>query len=502
MSTHRLVLTVFLSYILLTFASTDYIPKADDKDVIVHLKGRNFTHVVNNNNHVVVQFYAPWCSHCKTLAPEYSSAAMQLKADGVDVVFAKVDATEDIDLAHQYGVQGFPTVYFFVDGGHKRYSGSPTRDAIVTWIKKKTGSGVYNLTTADEAQKILTSYEKVVLAFLNSLTGPESAELASAARLEDDVNFYQTVNPNIAKLFKIDTQAKRPALVLLKKEVEKVTYFDGEFTKPAIAEFVFANKHPLITAFTKHNAALIFQSQIKKQLLLFATSKNSALVLPIFTQAAKLFKGKIMFVYVRLDRDDVSKIVASYLGVTESAPKVIAYTVHEDSGKFILDGEVTLEKLKAFGDDFLQDKLINPLQKSDPIPETNDGDVKIVVGDNFDQIVLDESKDVLLQIYAPGCDRCQSLEPIYNKLAQHLRSIESIVIAKMDGTTNKHPRAKVIASSDEFPTIVFFPAGNKNLDPLTVDTDYTLMEVYKFLKKNAAIPFKLQKSTSSPKDEL
>ncbi|XP_074287553.1 protein disulfide isomerase-like 1-4 [Silene latifolia] len=465
MPTHELVLTVFLSYILLTFASTDYIPKADDKDVIVHLKGRNFTNVVNNNNHVVVQFYAPWCSHCKTLAPEYTSAAMQLKADGVDVVFAKVDATEDRDLAHQYGVQGFPTVYFFVDGGHKRYSGQPTRDAIVTWIKKKTGSGVYNLTTTEEAQNILTSYEKVVLAFLNSFTGPESAELASAARLEDDVNIYQTTNPNIAKLFKIDAQAKRPALVLLKKEVEKVTYFDGEFTKSAIAEFVFANKHPLITAFTKHNAALIFQSQIKKQLLLFATSKNSALVLPIFTQAAKFFKGKIMFVYVRLDRDDVSKTVASYLGVTENAPKVIAYTVHEDSEKFILDGEVTLEKLMDFGDDFLKDKL-NPFQKSDPVPERNDGDVKIVVGDNFDQIVLDESKDVLLQIYAPGCDHCQSLEPIYNKLAQHLRSIKSIVIAKMDGTTNKHPRAK----SDEFPTILFFPAGNKSLDPITMST--------------------------------
>jgi protein disulfide-isomerase A1 len=35
------------------------------------------------------------------------------------------------------------------------------------------------------------------------------------------------------------------------------------------------------------------------------------------------------------------------------------------------------------------------------------------------------------------------LEPIYNKLAKHLRSIDSIVIAKMDGTQNEHPRAKV-----------------------------------------------------------
>lgn len=111
----------------------------------------------------------------------------------------------------------------------------------------------------------------------------------------------------------------------------------------------------------------------------------------------------------------------------------------------------------------------------------NDGDVKIVVGNNFDEIVLDESKDVLLevcyiivegsiqillfdlifvggysnysnllmqfflQIYAPWCGHCQALEPTYNKLAKHLRSIESLIIAKMDGTTNEHPRAKVIS---------------------------------------------------------
>lgn len=50
----------------------------------------------------------------------------------------------------------------------------------------------------------------------------------------------------------------------------------------------------------------------------------------------------------------------------------------------------------------------------------------------------------LIQIYAPWCGHCQSLEPTYNKLAKHLRGIESLVIAKMDGTTNEHPRAKVI----------------------------------------------------------
>jgi hypothetical protein len=59
----------------------------------------------------------------------------------------------------------------------------------------------------------------------HNLQGAESDELAAASKLEDGVNFYQTVIPNVAKLFHIDPNVKRPALVLLKKEEEKLNYF-------------------------------------------------------------------------------------------------------------------------------------------------------------------------------------------------------------------------------------------------------------------------------------
>ncbi|KAL2552938.1 Protein disulfide-isomerase [Forsythia ovata] len=60
------------------------------------------------------EFYAPWCGHCKALAPEYAAAATELKAENVKL--AKVDATEENELAEKYEIQGFHIVYFFVDG--------------------------------------------------------------------------------------------------------------------------------------------------------------------------------------------------------------------------------------------------------------------------------------------------------------------------------------------------------------------------------------------------
>lgn len=57
------------------------------------------------------------------------------------------------------------------------------------------------------------------------LQGPESEELSAASKLDDDVNFYQTANPIVAKMFHMDPNVKRPALVLLKKDAEKVTHY-------------------------------------------------------------------------------------------------------------------------------------------------------------------------------------------------------------------------------------------------------------------------------------
>ncbi|KAH7293788.1 hypothetical protein KP509_28G042400 [Ceratopteris richardii] len=459
-----------------------------DSDVVV-LGESNFSTFLETNRFAMVEFYAPWCGHCQALAPEYGAAATELLAHSVPVPLAKVDGTEYPDLASKHGVDGFPTVFFFIDGKATRYTHHRTSEAIVRWVKKRVGSAISKVTSLNDAQTILSSGSTVAVAYFGKSEGTEVEEYNAAAQQEDDVLFYQTQSQEIAEAFGFPKVVKPPALVVLKNASEKVVFYDGVFKKDEISEFVIANKLPLVFRYEADSEINVFETSIKKQIFLLASPEDFQKILPIFEEAAKSFKGKIIFIHVDSTDDESGQPIVQFFGVGADKPAIVGFTVSEDLPKiFLFEDEMTVNKIKEFATSFLNDKL-KQFFKSDPIPETNDEDVKVVVGNTFDEIVLDESKDVLLEVYAPWCGHCQSLEPIYAKLAKALKNVESLVIAKMDGTTNDHARTQV----DSYPSILFFPAGNKSADPIVAESERSVKELYQFLKHNAGIPFTLSK---------
>lgn len=94
-------------------------------DQVLILTSENFTQVVSSSELMLVEFYAPWCGHCKRLAPDYSKAAKDLMEHGI--ALAKVDATQETDLAQQYGVTGYPTLKVMRSGKDYEYAGPRER---------------------------------------------------------------------------------------------------------------------------------------------------------------------------------------------------------------------------------------------------------------------------------------------------------------------------------------------------------------------------------------
>jgi protein disulfide-isomerase A6 len=109
---------------------------------VVDLDSSNFDRVVKDaDKDVLVEFYAPWCGHCKKLAPEWEKAATAFRNEK-HVVVAKVDCDTHKDVGSKYGIQGFPTIKFFPRSNKagEDYNAGRDADAIVAYLNEKAGT--------------------------------------------------------------------------------------------------------------------------------------------------------------------------------------------------------------------------------------------------------------------------------------------------------------------------------------------------------------------------
>jgi len=482
----------------------------DEKDVLV-LTSDIFESTLKENKFVLVEFYAPWCGHCKALKPEYANAATTLKEEGVEVVLAKVDATEESDIAEKNNVEGYPTLKWFVDGTPADYEGGRDADAIVAWVKKRTGPPAETVETAKALDEMITKADEdksaVVLGCFAKLEGEPHAAYEEAAREVDGPTYAQTTD---AKLCKAHGGSLGDIIVIRTYAGgNKIYKGDGSAGAAALKSFLRLERLDWIELFSQDNAWKIFDAgDVTRQVILFASGDEldeGEETWDAFLEMAKKYRGKLVAVAVNTDTEEASQ-VAEYFGVAGDEATVVGFDGESDSPKkyrmtdekgelipFSKDGLETFMKKFDAGE-------LTPHVKSAPAPtgaKMYEGGVRVVVGSTVNEIAKDPTKDVLLEVYAPWCGHCKQIAPIYKKLAKRLKSIDSVVIAKMDGTENEHPDLAV----EGFPTIVFFPAREmaENEQPVSFDGERTLDGMLEWVHENANVPFEKPAAKSSGK---
>jgi len=463
-----------------------------EEEGVIVLTDDNFDQVINHYEHVLVEFYAPWCGHCKKLAPEYAKAAQDLKASDPNVALAKLDSTVHKNVSGRFEIKGFPTLKLFSNGTPSEYNGGRTHPEIVSWLRKKTGPVLRTLASVAEIEAFTRSSEVAIVYF-----GDNTADLAAYERFarSSDDHFFGTCNSEVAYSH-YNVQAGQ--VVLFKKFDEGRNDFTGAISENALRQFVLSHSAPLVMKFDEKAAQLVF-GKATPGLFLYrdSNSENTAQLDNILKSVAEKVKGRIQVLLTDI-KQGLETRLAEYIGVTSNdLPSVRIHDTRVDLKKYNMAGDITEENVLQFVNDWETGKL-RPHLKSEEIPATQTGDVVVLVGKSFHQIVMDPTKDVLVEFYAPWCGHCKKLEPIYNELATSLKSNTNLVIAKMDSTANEVEEVSI----QGFPTIKFWPANNKRT-PMDFNGDRTLEGFTAWLEKHATARSAPQNaSQADKKDDL
>ena len=469
---------------------------------VIELTDTNFASRIKSMDLALVEFFAPWCGHCKRLAPEYEQAATTLKKNDPPVSLVKVDCVgEGKDTCSKNGVSGYPTLKVFRNGElQKDYDGPREASGIVSTMRKQAGPSSKEVTDVETMEKVLGGYDAILVGYFSSESDLKTEFLRSADSLRGKYRFAHTTNEAV-----MDAQGHKDEIVLyrpnrLKSKFEESKFvYSGSASRSSIEKFVEENIHGLVGHMTPDN-----QDSFKKPLVIAYFNVDYTLN-PKGTnywrnrvlKVARDFKDKLNFAIA--SKSEFSQEMESF-GDRENSEEVLVGVKNYAGSKFVMPNKFSVDNFKQFVTDYLDGK-IQPYIKSEDVPADNDGPVKVVVGKNFDEVVNDPEKDVLIEFYAPWCGHCKNLEPKYNELGEKFKDSKNIVIAKMDATANDSPPQYEVTG---FPTLYWAPKNNKD-KPEKYQGGREVSDFVEFIKKKATDPTDLPedggKKKKSSKDD-
>ncbi|CAD6184210.1 unnamed protein product [Caenorhabditis auriculariae] len=441
----------------------------------------NFEDLIKQHEVALVKFYAPWCGHCKRMAPEYDRAATKLLRNDPPIALVKVDCTTEKSVCDKFGVKGFPTLKIFRNGAAAQdYDGPREADGIVKYMRGQSGPSSREIKTVADFEKFTGGDDNVVLGFFESESKLKDSFLKVADTERDRFSFGHSSNPDVLKKagYSDDIVVYTPKKLHNKFDTNEFKY-DGNYDTDKIKNFLVHETVGLAGIRTQGN---LFQFEQKPLVVVYYNvdyvkdPKGSNYWRNRVLKVAQDYKRKVQFA-VSNKEEFSQEIEQNGLGERKDSDKPIV-AILTNEGKFPLDDEFSIDNLKSFVELVLSGKA-EAYMKSEPVPEQTE-DVKVAVGKNFKDLILDSGKDVLIEFYAPWCGHCKSLAPKYDELASKLKN-EDVIIAKMDATANDVPPLFEVRG---FPTLFWLPKNSKS-NPVPYNGGREVKDFINFIAKHS-----------------
>jgi len=441
---------------------------------------------------VFVFFYAPWCGWCKKIKPviEKVGTYFNTKSDPKKLLIAKIDSIANNNAAAtKFEIKVFPT-FIYMRGKRQQIHPtvgkdfSRTYDQFVEWLNPRRGLSSTEIGTEEALAKFRTEtpYNRFIAYVKPNTREYEKWNAFADSGLLDD---FGRAHATFA------SGSKSGFVYVENEKGEEISSYDlnGAYD---FKQFAIKHGYPVGGALTDQLLRAQATTKIPIFVANFQGSPTEEQLKP-FRGAAQAIAGKMLSGW----SDDTEQAVKWGCSGTKFPTAVVVrglgspdtYVVPYDEDIETWDTASLISYVKQVEKDTYTRYI-----RSEPIPE-NQGPVTILVGKNFEDIVMDETKDVLVEFYAPWCGHCKKLSPIWDELGELFKPVGDIVIAKIDATANTLPRG---INANSFPTIMWFPKNNKM--PTLYSQGRTLDNLKRYILSSATRKnIDLEKETAAAK---
>lgn len=457
---------------------------APEDSAVVKLTEATFEEFIAANPYVLAEFFAPWCGHCKNLGPEFAAAADSLNESNPEIKLAQIDCTEERDLCTKFEIRGYPTMKIFKGDAESisDYPGQRSADAMTNYMVKLTLPAVQIF---DEAASLDEKLEDVTDSFILQVLPESAKENASnttfyevANKYRESFTFASTSDKTYVQKY---ASSDKPAYIVFRKgeSVEDASVYSGEEIADdfeLLVDFISVETKPLFGEINGSTYQGYTSSGVPLAYYFYSSKEERDAVEPLMKKLGKEYRGEINF--VGLDAVQFG-MHAQNLNMEEQFPLFVIHDLKENK-KYGIDQSKDLDNkdITDFVTKFKSGEL-EPIIKSEPVPETQESPVYHLVGKEHDEIV-NSKKDVLVKYYAPWCGHCKKLAPIYEELSS-LYEGKDVIVAEIDHTLNDVDGVEI----EGYPTLVLFPADGS--DPIYFDQERSLEAMASFIKEKGSL---------------
>ncbi|ORZ04385.1 hypothetical protein BCR42DRAFT_457235 [Absidia repens] len=216
-----------------------------------------------------VKYYAPWCGHCKKMAPVWDSLALDLANSHINL--AEVNCEKDKELCSAQKVAGLPTLKFYHGGSTFVYADDRALENFKNYVTKMTGPALHAL----DHSSLPSVYEHAVSVVYIHQKGDNLDTITSVAKKYlDTVPFYVTTDQKVmTALNRNNNNNNKRAVIILKDGGAVQQIFDGDMEHD-LSEWVHNNKYPLVTRINAGNANGILKGD-RLVVLMFTSDDES-----------------------------------------------------------------------------------------------------------------------------------------------------------------------------------------------------------------------------------